>query len=317
MVVEILATAALVALATGWMRDHRRLMARAADDDASRSLPVDLALWWIEQEAHGAELRSSRRIVARIRVLGRLAMADTASTTGAALAAALPPGALRDSTLTLPHAARDALTFRHARWDGGGVPCAKAGAAIPLSAQILAVAEWMEGRDGASPSSLDAGLREEAGHRFSPALAHNAAANLRELLAVAPPDAHLGLKVTSGTLVCVTADGLDGHAEAARTATMSEIERRVRATLRPSDRVYRTDRDVVIWLPHTGPEGAMAATARMQPALDAVPVAGTVGVTVSCSATFALADTDATSFADLLAVARERAVAPMLVAKAG
>ena len=317
MVVEVLAAGTLFALATGWMRDRRRWMARAMDDDASRSLPVDLALWWIEQEAHGAELRSSRRIVARIRVLGRLAAADATATTGAALAAALPPGALRDAALTLPQAARDALAFRHARWDGAGVPSGVQGEKIPSSAQLLALAEWMESRDGASPGSLETGLREEAGKRFSPSLAHSAAANLRELLAVAPPDAHMGLKVTSGTLVCVTPDGLDGHAEAARVATMAEIERRVRAKLRPSDRVYRTDRDIVVWLAHTGPDGAMAATNRMQPTLDAVPVAGTVGVTISCSATFALADTDATSFADLLAVARERAIAPVQIARAG
>lgn len=265
-----------------------------------------MATWWLEQAEPTVDLRSSRRVVAIVRTLGPLARLPEAVVQGAALAAALPPDAVRTGAVPVPVAACAALTQRHAHWDGTGFP-AIGGSAIHPAAQLLAAAEWIEHRRGGSPRVLEVALRTEAGRALSPALAFVAADHLREILAAAPADAHHGLRVSQGALLCIRPAGVEELHPASQGPVLEHVERVARSALRPFDRVYVSGLEVVTWIAHGHAAAAASVARRLAPALDAVPVVGGVG-TLRCAVGVALAGDDATTFADLLAVARRRAL---------
>jgi len=121
-----------------------------------------------------------------------------------------------------------------------------------------------------------------------------------------PTDGHLGMRVTSGALLVVGAVAPDAVASEMRPAFLAALEARLRERLRTSDRVYCTDTDVVAWLGATTPEGAIAAMKRLEPLVARVRVPSIHRMEVACRIGLAVADSDATSFSDLLRVARAR-----------
>lgn len=313
MMVETLALIALAGLGGGWWLDRRRLVTRLAEGSAMRALSVDLALWWRARSSTTVEAREeaagARRNVERIAVLARLLHLDPETTAALQLAAAVPPGMLAERDVRLGPTTRAALTLRHARWDGMGIPRGVKGDNIPIEAQVLGVADWLEVREGSPAHSLEAGLRAEGGARFGKELAELAATHARTLAAVGSPEVIGGLRVTRGALLCITPEKLDaiereGGLEA-RQAALRAVEEFVRGRLRPTDRVRCTDREIVAWLKDANADGALAVIKRLEPALRAVPLTGEIPA-VSCTVGVSLADSDATSFAELLSVARGR-----------
>ena len=116
--------------------------------------------------------------------------------------------------------------------------------------------------------------------------------SLPALLSVASAGAHLGLRVTSGAMLCITPCDPDALPASLRPAFLAALETRVRERVRPSDRVYCTESEVVVWLSRTDADGAQRVAQRLE---------------VSCRIGAAIADSDATSFSELLQKARVRA----------
>ncbi|MBM4369102.1 MAG: hypothetical protein FJ102_23005 [Deltaproteobacteria bacterium] len=208
--------------------------------------------------------------------------------------------------MPLPDGTRAALACRHARFDGLGLPPGVGGAGVPLPAQLLAAADWLETRDGASPEAIVAAIAEESGRRFSPTMASTLVGAIDGLMVAGPTDGHLGMRVTSGALLVVGAVNPDAVEGTMRPAFLAALESRLRERLRPSDRVYCTDTDVVAWLGPTTPEGAIAAMKRLEPLVARVRVPSIQRMEVACRIGLAVADSDATSFSELLRVARAR-----------
>jgi hypothetical protein len=307
MLTEAIACCAISAFGTLWFRERAVRRARQAEDDRTRELSLELALQLAERTPLQGDLRVPRRMSERILVLANRLALDTGEARSAALAAALPPGARADGRLPLPDGTRAALAARHARWDGAGVVSDLAGDAIPIAAQLLAAVDWMETRDGASVDALREALRYEAGRTFSPTLARVMAESLPALLSVASVGAHLGLRVTTGAMLCIKPCDPDALPAALRPAFLAALETRVRERLRPTDRVYCTEAEVVVWLNGTDADGAMRVTQRLGPVVERVVVPSIQRLEVACRIGAAVADSDATSFSDLLARARLRA----------
>lgn len=83
-------------------------------------------------------------------------------------------GASGVATLGLPAQVAEAVLYHHERHDGSGFPMGLAGGAIPLTARIVAVADYAEALVAVEPNpllarrDLEAGLREQSGRTFHP-----------------------------------------------------------------------------------------------------------------------------------------------------
>lgn len=306
MITEAIACCLISAFGTLVVRERVEASRRRAEQERTRELAVELALHVAEKTPMDGELRVPRRMVERILLLAPKCDIEPADARAAALAAALPPGARADTRLPLPDGTRAALAYRHARWDGAGVVNDVRGAKIPIAAQLLAAADWLESRDGASRDALVEALRFETGRTFSPRMAAAMAACMEGLLQVSAADAHLGLRVTNGAMLCIAAVNPETLPPALLPAFLAALESRVRERLRPSDRVYCTDSEVVVWLTSTPADGAMRAAQRLEPIVARVPVPSLQRLEVACRIGVAVADNDATSFTELLGVARTR-----------
>ncbi len=307
MLTEAIACCLVSAFGTFWFRERTIRRAQRSQDERTRELSVELALHLAENTPMAGDLRVPRRMVERILLLARHLELDPSEARSAALAAALPPGARGDQRLPLPDGTRAALAARHARWDGAGVVSDLAGDEIPVAGQLLTAADWLETRDGASADALREALRHEMGRTFSPRLVRVMTENMAALLSVASAGAHLGLRVTSGAMLCITPCAPEALPASLRPAFLAALETRVRAQLRPTDRVYCTEAEVVVWLSGTDADGAIRVTQRLEPVVSRVVVPSLQRLEVACRIGAAIADTDATSFTDLLARARIRA----------
>lgn len=316
MFTEAIACCVVSALGTLLVRERVEAKRRRADEALTRELAVELALHVAEKTPLEGELRVPRRMVERILLLAQRLHADPADARAAALAAALPPGARADTRLPLPDGTRLALAYRHARWDGTGVVNDLAGDRIPVPARLLAAADWMEARDGASRAALAEALRYESGRALGPDTVTAMIESLDGLLTVNAADAHLGLRVTQGAMLCIAARDPESIPQALRAPFLAALESRVRERVRPTDRVYCTDAEVVVWLGNTTADGAVRAAARLEPAVARVPIPSLQRVEVATRIGLALADSDATSFTELLAMARLRAQKASAVAAA-
>ena len=314
MFTEAIACCAVSALCTLLVRERVEGKRRRADEALTRELAVELALHVAEKTPIDGELRVPRRMVERILLLAQRLPADPADARAAALAAALPPGARSDTRLPLPDTTRAALAWRHARWDGTGVVTDLAGDRIPVAAQLLSAVDWLEARDGASRAALAEALRYESGRALGPVMTRTMLESLDALLSVSAADAHLGLRVTNGAMLCIAARDPEAIPPALRAPFLAALESRVRERVRPTDRVYCTDSEVVVWLTNTTAEGAVRAAARLEPAVSRVPIPSLQRMEVATRIGVAMADSDANSFTELLAMARLRAQKVAVVA---
>ena len=308
MVTELLLGCVFGGIAGAFLSRRDRQNERIREDERTRQLAVELALHVAERTPVEGELRVPRRMVERILLLGGRLGLESADVRAAALAAALPAGASADTRLPLPDGTRQALGWRHAREDGLGLPPTSATSPMPMPAQLLAAVDWLEMRDGASVEALGSALRDEAGHRFSAKLVATMLACLPKLLAAGPADGHMGMRVTAGALLCISAANPDAVPVTMRPAFLAALETRVRERLRPSDRVYTTEGEVVIWLSGCTAENAVSVMHRLEPLIAHVPVPSIQRLEVACRIGIAVADTDATSFTELVQTARARAV---------
>jgi putative nucleotidyltransferase with HDIG domain len=87
-----------------------------------------------------------------------------------------------------------AIRHHHERWEGGGYPNALSGAAIPLAARIIGIAEAYDAmtstrpyRQGLGPSAAISTLRAEAGSQFDPELVEVFVSTLKVPSAVLAP----------------------------------------------------------------------------------------------------------------------------------
>lgn len=108
-------------------------------------------------------------------------------------------GILRGSGLPLLDLAAEIAGTHHEKWDGSGYPDGLAGAAIPLSGRIVAIADVFDAllsprpyKEPWSPARVKAFLGQEAGKRFEPGLV---------ALFLADFDAMLALRATEDPLV--------------------------------------------------------------------------------------------------------------------
>lgn len=308
MVAELLLGCVFGGIAGTFLSRRDRQNARSREDECTRQLSVELALHVAERTPVDGELRVPRRMVERILLLGGKLAIESSDVRAAALAAALPAGASADTRLPLPDGTRQALGWRHARADGLGLPPTSPTSPVPLPAQLLAAADWLEMRDGASLEAIAAALRDEAGRRFTPHVVSTMLACLPKLLAAGPADGHLGLRVTAGALLCISAANPDAVPVELRPAFLAALETRVRDRLRTSDRVYTTDGEVVIWLSACTPDAAVSVMRRIETLVAHVPVPSVQRIEIACKVGLAIADTDATSFTELVQTARARSV---------
>ncbi len=316
MFTEAIACCFISALGTLLVRQRDEARRRLVEEERTRELAVELALHLTERSPVDGDLRVPRRMVERILLLARHLDADPAEARAAALAAALPPGARADTRLPLPDGTRAALAYRHARWDGTGIVTDLPGGHPPLPAQLLAAADWLEVRDGASHDALVQAVRYESGRAFSPVLARALEERMEALRTVVSADAHLGLRVTNGAMLCIAARDPESVPPALRAPLLAVLEAKVREKLRPSDRVYCTDSEVVVWLSSTNAEGAERAAARLAPVVERVAVPSLARAEVACRIGVSVADVDANSFTELLAVARLRGQSATRIAAA-
>lgn len=308
MVAELLLGCVFGGIAGTFLSRRDRQNERIREDECTRQLSIELALHVAERTPVDGELRVPRRMVERILMLGGKLGLDSVDVRAAALAAALPAGASADTRLPLPDGTRQALGWRHAREDGLGLPPTSAASPMPAPAQLLAAADWLEMRDGASIEAIGAALRDESGRRFSSTVVATMLACLPKLLAAGPADGHLGLRVTAGALLCISAVQPDSVPTELRPAFLAALETRVREKLRTSDRVYTTDGEVVIWLAACSPDAAVAVMRRIEVLVTHVPVPCIQRLEIACKVGLAIADTDATSFTELVQTARARSV---------
>jgi HD-GYP domain-containing protein (c-di-GMP phosphodiesterase class II) len=142
----MLATISLALEARDDVQGHGARVAALAE-------PVARRLGWAEERISvlrfGAPLHDIGKLTVRGELLrrpGPLTLAEQLEirvhpTAGAALVAPL-------------RSARHALSyvlFHHERWDGGGYPCGLSGAAIPLEARLLGVADAFDAMTSARP----------------------------------------------------------------------------------------------------------------------------------------------------------------------
>lgn len=306
MLTEAIACCVISALGTMLVRQREEASRRRVEDERTRELAVELALHLHDRTPTDGDLRVPRRMVERILVLAQTLSADPADARAAALAAALPPGARADTRLPLPDGTRAALAYRHARWDGGGIVRDLPGGQVPMPAQLLAAADWLEVRDGASRDALVDAARYESGRVFSPPLARALVDAMDQLRSVTSADAHLGLRVTNGAMLCISPRDPESVPLPLRAPMLAVLEGKVRERLRPTDRVYCTDAEVVVWLASTGADGAERAAARLTPVIDRISVPSLTRTEVACRIGVAVADVDASSFTELLSIARAR-----------
>ncbi len=308
MVSEVVLTAALLLGLVLWRCDRTRLRTRLLDDARTRALPVELALWWQDRAGGQASERAAatRRGVQRIESLAGALGLDEATSYGIQLALALPPGMLAEEHIVLPGPTRRALALRHARWDGNGIPADVRGAQIPIEAQLLGLLDWLEMHDGSPQHGIAAMLQAEGGRRFSKTLAALITERLGELRLTGFVEAAARFRVTDGAILVVTPDGLGQDPPDRRSAILGNIHALVRGSVRPIDRAYVTETDVVVWLTGTDAGGAMAVRDRLAKELAEVSFPGIDVGTLACGTSVALAGTDGTSFTDLLGVARSR-----------
>jgi GGDEF domain-containing protein len=109
-----------------------------------------------------------------------------------------------------------------------------------------------------------------------------------------------------GSVLVVSPCAPEALPPALRPAFLAALETRVRERVRPTDRVYCTEGEVVVWLSSADADGAMRVVQRLQPVVARVRVPSTQPLEVACRIGAAIADSDATSFSDLLAKARLR-----------
>ncbi|MFZ5481298.1 MAG: hypothetical protein ACOZNI_31350 [Myxococcota bacterium] len=299
MALLVLAAVAVAGLAAGWWLDRRRLARRLASARGVGGLPTEVVLWLRDRADDLPDGGAARRSTERARLLCAAVGIEPAEVL---LAAALPTSAASEPGLHLPAGARQALVMRHARWDGTGVPPV-AGAAIPPAAQVLALVEWLDAREGTAPETLAAELRAEAGKRFSPAFVEVVLDELGTLRAVRGAGFATDFRIARGALICAVPEGVDAER---RPAALADAAARLRRMLRPRDRVETTAEEVVVWLRDADAEGALAVLARVRPALRALPIEGVDVGGVGFRYGVAVAGADASRFAQLLVVARSR-----------
>jgi len=146
---------------------------------AALAEPVARKLGWGAQQIavlrHAAPLHDVGKVVVRAEILskpGPLSPEErvemrTHPRAGASLVLPMP-----NARHLLPY-----VLLHHERWDGGGYPCGIAGAAIPVEARLLAVADAFDAMTSPRPyrpmrprAEAFAELECEAGRQFDPAI---------------------------------------------------------------------------------------------------------------------------------------------------
>lgn len=296
-------TALVVALVME--RRHRLEVARletesrsgaTAAANAGEALAVDLALRWADERRDGR----ARRAVARARRL--VEQLDLPGDTRGAilLASALPPALVDDRHLALPSATRDILRLRH----GGEANPAGRWAGALLPAQVVEMALTL---DGVLPGESER-VRQQllSASDLAPSLVQATLARLDELLDLPPADDAMGGLPGVGVVLCVRPNLPEGLSEDRRALVLRATEQRVRARLRPSDRVYLTDDDVIAWLPTARSDDAITLISRLAPALQNVTVADVRVGRIRCRMGSAVGPGDGLRMPDLVGVARDR-----------
>lgn len=304
----VLVVCVLIALTVAWIADQRmRVRMGKVESDAKsaasiatyvgETLAVELALRLADERQEGAR---ARRVVARARRLAdQVELPD--DTRGALqLGCALPASLVEDRRLALPAAAREVLRWRRVIEEEGvrGEPAGL----LPPHVQIGVVAWWFETNAGRGAAALRDDLLTGRVPGLSPQMIQAALARMDDLIDPEEDDAMSGLP-GMGIVLCVRPDLPPGGDSVLLNAALRATEVRLRARLRPGDRVYVADCDVIAWLPTAREKDARALVTRLSPGLTSVSV---LNVRVRCLLGAAVAGVDAQRMPDLVTTARMR-----------
>lgn len=299
----VLLCGALVVLVR--QREHALLVASerestlriASASRAGEALAVELALRW--REGVQDQPAETRRAVQRVQLLAGWMDGSAADVAVARLVLALPHRTALDRRVPVPAAVRELSAWR---LDGGA---AARGGVLAPAAQLVGMVDLLEARRGQEAAEIRAALEGEDGRGFDPRLVHVVLAHLIELDETAGEEA-LPPPNVSGAVVCVQPRLAEDLGSGEVAPLLRRLEERVRERLRPSDRVYATDRDVIAWLPNAGQADAERVVERLAEALDEVVLPGRPWGPVHCRLASALAGTDGQRLPELVAAARRR-----------
>lgn len=310
MFTPILTGSLLIALVVQTFQTRRKLkeaeeaaagIAANARQDAD-TLTVELATRWREEV--GDDALAVRRAVGRIQLLAHwMGLPDDISM-AAQLAISLPESAILDRRIALPAGIREVAHWRRASADARNA----AAATVPMAAQLVIMVDWLDAWRGQEPEAIREALRGDAGMMFARRLVDVVLAEINDLVHTVREDHPLAGPAATGMVLCVQPDFSQVEA-AERAALLRTVEERLRQTLRPGDRVYSSENDVVAWLPSAKPGDVDRVIARVSPTLGQVPHPGRGWGRVNCRLAPAVIGDDGQRLPDLVAAARKRLVA--------
>lgn len=273
-------------------RETTKRIASAAR--AGEALAVELALRWRDGiEDHAVE---TRRALQRAQLLAGWMDWSAADVAVARLVLALPGKTAQDRRLGVPPHVRE-IAARRGEADPGGV--------LPPAAQLVGMVDFLEAWQGREATDIRDALEGEAGARFDARLVHIVLAHLIELDETGARD-DAPVQGITGAVICIHPLLPEDLGSFEVAPLLRRLEEKVRERLRPSDRVYATDRDVVAWLPHAAEPDTARVVERLVVALDEVVLPGRHWGPLHCRVGSAQAGADGDRLPELVVAARRR-----------
>lgn len=266
------------------------------DNCVKYTVSSDLILWLRDHADELVDDGVARRNVKRARIICNALEIGHGIV---AFAVSLPSSIGTEVSVDIPHEVRQAISMRHARWDGGGVSPIK-GNKIPIASQVLSVIDWFDVRDYSSIDRLTDEFLSERGKRFSPEIVDSVVYCIADIIDVERSVPQSNFRVTNGAIVVCTPKHIDDEpCELLTHATAAAIRR----TIRPRDHIRISNGEIIMWLRDVDSVGVEAVLRRITSTLESTMIQENVDRFVFGAA---MAGVDSNKFADLMSVARSR-----------
>lgn len=266
------------------------------DNCVKYTVSSDLILWLRDHADELVDDGVARRNVKRARIICNALEIGHGIV---AFAVSLPSSIGTEVSVDIPDEVRQALSLRHARWDGGGISPIT-GNKIPITSQVLSVIDWFDVRDYSSIDKLTDEFLSERGKRFSPEIVDAVVYCIADIVDVERSVPQTNFRVTNGAIVVCSSSQIDD--EPCEILTHS-VAATIRRTIRPRDHIRISDGKIIMWLRDVDSVGVEVVLRRIMSMLQSTMLQQDLDKFVFGAA---LAGVDSNKFADLLTVARSR-----------